>query len=184
LPPWAPGYHCVLTLVFSVFGDSENVAYNLSAVSGVVSILIVFLISFLIFKSPGPELWTAFLFGFIPIHLKYSGASDMSVVSVFFVLSAVFSWLIYARSINVKSLSLAVTVLLNKTFSHAHYEEYRLILANKNSIPVKDYWWYEKMDNSEKTYEALAGFYDFTPISRCRESGGETYSFELLTKKK
>ena len=103
---WPPGYHTILALVFSVFGSSESVAYNLSVVIGSLSILIIFLIAYLLFSNETISLYSAFLFSFIPVHLKYSGASELGITSLFFILLTLLSMFIYPRLKNIESLLL------------------------------------------------------------------------------
>ena len=110
-PNWPCGYHTILALVFSVFGNSEAAAYNLSAVIGTISILILFLMAYLLFNSQGIALGCAFLFSLIPAQLKYSGASSMDITSLFFVLLSFVSLLAYLRISDIKSLLLFIAVL-------------------------------------------------------------------------
>lgn len=109
---WQPGYHSILASVFSIFGNSEQVAYNLSALIGTVSILIIFLIAYLLFNNRNIALFCAFLFNIIPVHLKYSGASELSITSLFFTLSTLLASLVYLRFINTKSLLLLISTLV------------------------------------------------------------------------
>lgn len=73
---WPPGYHTFLSLVFGVFGDSEAVAYDTNAVLGSISIILMFLLIFLIFKDSTLALTGAFMLSFIPVHLRYSGTTS------------------------------------------------------------------------------------------------------------
>lgn len=108
LPYWPPGYHALLALVFSVFGSSEFVAYNLSAVIGSLSIPVIFLIIYLLFQNKNISLLGTFLFSIIPVHLKYSGSISLEITSLFFILLAMLAILIYSRLRNIKSLFLLI----------------------------------------------------------------------------
>ena len=105
-PVWPGGYHSILARAFSVFGDSESVAYNVSTLFGSLSILFIFLITYLLFHSQKIALYTAFLFSVVPAHLKYSGTASLEVPSLFFILLTYFSALIYLEWANTKTLFL------------------------------------------------------------------------------
>lgn len=98
LMPWPPGYHTFLSLSFHLFGDSEQVAFNTNAVVGSVSVILIFLLIFLLFKNSSLALLGAFMFSFIPVHLKYSGSSSLGIFSVFFVILCLILLEIYIKS--------------------------------------------------------------------------------------
>jgi len=86
LMPYPAGYHTFLSLIFNIFGDSEQVAFNTNAIVGSISIILFFLLLFLITKNSRLALIGAFIFSFIPVHLKYSGTSSLGIFSVFFII--------------------------------------------------------------------------------------------------
>jgi len=108
---WPPGYHTLLGLIFSIFGNSESVAYNLSVVIGSLSMLVIFLIVYLLFNNQSIALYSTFLFNLIPIHLKYSGASELGIASLFFMLLTILTSLIYLKFKNIKSLLLLTSII-------------------------------------------------------------------------
>ncbi|MCM8796849.1 MAG: glycosyltransferase family 39 protein [Candidatus Omnitrophica bacterium] len=108
-PHRIPGYHSILARAFSVFGDSETVAYNLTALIGSFSVPLVFLLTYLLFNQQGIALYAAFLFNLIPVHLKYSGASGLEVPSLFFILLSYIAALIYLRQTTLKTLFLLIS---------------------------------------------------------------------------
>ncbi len=108
-PTWPAGYHSILAMVFSVFGDSCFVAYNLSALFGSLSIPLIFLVALLLFNNQKLALYTAFLFNLIPVHMKYSGGASLEIPSLFFILFTYLCALLYARQVTIKTLFLLIT---------------------------------------------------------------------------
>ncbi len=86
LRQWPGGYHTLLSYMFMFFGDSEGVAFNLNAVLASLSIMFVFLVTYMMFKNQTYALLGSFMFTFIPVHLKFSGTNALNISSVFFVL--------------------------------------------------------------------------------------------------
>lgn len=106
LVPWPPGYHSLLALVFSIFGDAESVAYVLSSVLGAACIPLMFFLAYLLFRDAFVSLFCALLLSFAPLHLKYSGATELGIASFFFILYASVCACFYYRSPNLKTLLL------------------------------------------------------------------------------
>lgn len=103
---WPPAYHYLLSLTMAVFGDREAVAFNFSSVIGALSIGLVFLIAFLLLNDQRAALGSAFLFSLVPVHLKYSGASETGITSLFLVAGVLLSAILYVRRRDLKSLGL------------------------------------------------------------------------------
>ncbi|NYZ78558.1 glycosyltransferase family 39 protein, partial [Candidatus Micrarchaeota archaeon] len=112
LMPQPPGYPTILALTMGLFGDSEAVAFNTTAVIGSVSIILVFLLLFLTFQDSALALMGAFVFTFIPAHLKYSGTTVLEVFSLFSVVLAMISIEIYLRTKKPSTFSLFLATLL------------------------------------------------------------------------
>jgi hypothetical protein len=108
-PPWPPGYHSIVARAFSIFGDSESVAYNLTALFGFLSVALIFLMTYLLFNSQKIALCTAFLFNLIPVHLKYSGTMSLEIPSLFFISATYLTALIYVRRATIRTLFLLVS---------------------------------------------------------------------------
>lgn len=109
---WPPGYSYLLSVFLGVFGDSEAVAYNFSAIMGALSVAAIFVLLFLIFQDKNIGLLGAFLLNVLPVHLKYSGASEAGITSLFFILLALISALLYVRQKDLRSLFLLIFVSL------------------------------------------------------------------------
>jgi len=116
---WPPVYHTLLSLVLGVFGDAEAVAFNFSSVVGALTPALVFLFVFLLFDDDGIALLAALLFNLIPIHLTYSGASDLTVISVFFVVAALASARVYARTRAPAHLALLAVLIIVAVYTRA-----------------------------------------------------------------
>ncbi|MCG2718328.1 MAG: glycosyltransferase family 39 protein [Nanoarchaeota archaeon] len=112
LVQWPPGYHTFLSLMFSLFNDSEQVAFNTNAIIGSISIIFIFLLIFLIFKNSSFALIGAFIFSFIPVHLKYSGSSSLEIFSLFFMILCIISLEIYVKTKKYASFLLFLIILL------------------------------------------------------------------------
>jgi 4-amino-4-deoxy-L-arabinose transferase-like glycosyltransferase len=97
LPNWTPGYHFLLALIFKIFGISEAVAFNFNAFLGVISIAVLFLLTYLVTSSNTIALISAALLSFTPLHLKYSGNSSLEMCSLVFILLSTVSVLIFTR---------------------------------------------------------------------------------------
>jgi len=108
---WPPGYHLILAAAFRIFGASPKAAFNLNALIGSLSVMLVFFIVYLLLKKENIALWGALLFTFIPVHLKLSGTATLEVMSLFFVLLTLLFLLIYFKNQSKSILILASLVL-------------------------------------------------------------------------
>lgn len=109
---WPPGYHAILSFLFALFGDHEYVAYFLSVIIGTLSIGAVFFLSYRMFKNNRVALCTTFLFNLIPVHLKYSGASETSICSLFFILLTLIAFFNYVDFFDLPSLIFAFLTMV------------------------------------------------------------------------
>ncbi len=127
MPLWPPGYHTFLSLVFGVFGDSEEVAFNTNAIIGSLSIVLIFLLIFLIFKDPTLALIISFIFSFIPVYLKYSGTSSLGIFSIFFILLSMIFLETYVKTKKYKLFLLFLITLLYAI--HIRLENFLLLFV-------------------------------------------------------
>ncbi len=144
LIPWLPGYHTFLSLIFSLFGNSEGVAFNTNAVIGSLSIGLVFLLVFLVYKDLRLGLVASFLFSFIPVHLKFSGTNSLEILSLFFLLLAMILFELYAQKRKFSLFLLFLAVVLYTL--HIRPENSLLILF----FPV--YWWFKPRHEPVKVF--------------------------------
>ena len=83
---WPPMYHVLLGTVFNIFGGSESVAFHFNAFLGTISVFFAFLLSYLWTKKEDVSLVSAFVFGMLPIFLKFSGGVVLEIASVLFLI--------------------------------------------------------------------------------------------------
>jgi len=94
LMKWPNSHPFTFAVAFLLFGVSENVAFNLSVLLGTLSILLVFLIGYLISKKAEIGLYSALLFTFVPMLIVWSGTVAAEPFYIFYTLLAVFSFLL------------------------------------------------------------------------------------------
>jgi len=88
---WPNGYPFTLAVAYMFFGISEAVAFNLTVLLGSLSIILIFLIGYLLTKKEEIALFSALLFALIPIHIMWSGTTASEPIFVFYTLLAVFA---------------------------------------------------------------------------------------------
>jgi len=98
LMKWPNAYPFTLAFAFLLFGVKESVAFNLVVLLGSLSILLVFLISFLLSDNRTIALYSALLFALIPVHIMWSGTVAPDPVFVFYTLLTVFALLLMFKS--------------------------------------------------------------------------------------
>lgn len=95
---WPPTHHVLLAGFFSVFGYSEALAFFLTVLLAVLTLVLVFWDAFLLFKDEQAGLLAAAVFCVLPVHLKYSGTTVLEISSVFFTALALVAALLLRRS--------------------------------------------------------------------------------------
>lgn len=106
------GYPFLLNLTFNLFGDSEKVVFNLNSFLGALSILLVFLLAYLLFDNTTVGLWSAFVFNLLPTHLKYSGSGASDISALFFVIFAILAVILYSKYKKISILYLSSSFIL------------------------------------------------------------------------
>jgi 4-amino-4-deoxy-L-arabinose transferase-like glycosyltransferase len=91
---WPNGHPFTMTIAFLLFGISENVAHALAVFLGTLSILLVFLVGYLLTKKVEIGLYAALLFTFIPMMIVWTGTVAAEPFFIFYALLAVFSFLL------------------------------------------------------------------------------------------
>jgi len=94
------GLPAFYAMFFFLFGVSETVAVNISIIIATFSILLVFLISYLLFKEEKLSVYSALVFTLIPIHLRWSVTQALGPLLVFFSLLTILLFLIYLEKRN------------------------------------------------------------------------------------
>lgn len=95
-----PGWPFLISLGFLAFGEEEGVGFFLSALFGSLSILFIFILGFLIFRSDRAGLWAAFLLALSPLHILWSHSSETNIPSTFFVLLVLAVLFLYRETSN------------------------------------------------------------------------------------
>jgi len=96
-PHGLPAFYAVF---FFLFGVSETVAVNVSIAIAVFSILLVFLISYILFKKEKLSVYSAFVFTLLPVHIRWSATQALGPLLVFFSLLTILLFLIYLEKRN------------------------------------------------------------------------------------
>lgn len=97
LIPYPAGYHSFLSLMFYVFGDSEQTAFNTSAVIGSICVVLMFLLVYIQTRNTFLSLTASFIFNLVPAHLKFSGTTTICIFSVFFFILTMIFLELYIR---------------------------------------------------------------------------------------
>lgn len=147
LPMWPPAYHYLLSVVFSVFGATESVAFHFSALIGALSVAVMFLFLFLLWRDELTALAGAFMFNLIPAHLKFSGGSETGIFSLFLILWALSAALIYARRPGTKSALFLVVALAAALYARPENGLLLLLIPliaflirDKSNLPFFIFW--------------------------------------------
>lgn len=112
IEPQAGGYHVLLAAWMKVFGDTEKSAFVFSAILGALTVATIGLLGWLLFDSPTVGAWCSFLLCVMPVHLKFSGATDLGIASMLFVVVLFLSACIFMHTGSKTSCFLTVAVLL------------------------------------------------------------------------
>ncbi|MBU4493656.1 MAG: glycosyltransferase family 39 protein [Nanoarchaeota archaeon] len=89
------GLSAFYAIFFFLFGVSETVAVNVSIIIATFSILLVFLVSYLLFRKEKISVYSALVFTLIPIHIRWSVTQALGPLLVFFSLLTILLFLIY-----------------------------------------------------------------------------------------
>lgn len=102
------GYPFLIAISYKIFGLKKLGPANVSLFFSVLSILLIFLVSYLIFKSKRISLFSSFIFSFLPLNIFYSTSMLSESSSVFFILLALLSFLVYIKNKKTKTLALSI----------------------------------------------------------------------------
>jgi len=120
------GYPFMLSCAFRLFGVSDKTVFNTNVLLGALSVVIIFWITYLIFNSNlYISFWSAAIFNFLPVHLKYSGSGNSDIASLFLILSSILIILSYYKRNYISLLFLAIPVIALS----AYFKPENLILS-------------------------------------------------------
>ncbi|MCX6709767.1 MAG: glycosyltransferase family 39 protein [Candidatus Woesearchaeota archaeon] len=110
-PYGSPAFYSIF---FMIFGVSEKVAFAVSVATSIIGILIIFLISYLLFKKEDIALYSALAFSLIPIHILWSATQSLDIIFLFFSSLAILMLLLYIKK---KSACLAFAFFLALSYA-------------------------------------------------------------------
>ena len=95
--PKSIGWPFILTISFLVFGVSNWVAIYTAVVLGALTVLNIFLLTYVITKKKAVSLFSAVIFSLMPLHIRWSASAETNVPSLFFVTLTLFFCFLYYR---------------------------------------------------------------------------------------
>src|SRR3989344_5706083 len=96
---WPNAYPTILAISYAIFGISEAVAFNLVILLGSLSVILIFLLAYVLTENHKISFYSSLLFALIPVHIMWSATTASEPVLVFFTLLA-FTFLALAIKIN------------------------------------------------------------------------------------
>jgi len=108
------GWPFLISIVFLIFGLNNYYALYLGSLIGSFSIILIFLLTYLIFKNQKIALWSSFLLALTPIYILWSNSAETNSTSVFFVMLTMLFFIIYAKN---KQKSILILTILSLFFT-------------------------------------------------------------------
>lgn len=111
------GWPFFISVFYRIFGSGESLAFHISTAIGTLSILLVFLIVFSLFKNYKDKrneeiaLFAALLFSLTPAHIIWSGSVATEVPFAFFSLMTILAYLLYFKNEKFRSHLLGASLL-------------------------------------------------------------------------
>ena len=96
------GYSFLVSIPFFLFGTNESLAHYFTAIVSSMTIIIVFLIAYLMFKSKKIGILSSLIFVFIPITIRWAPTTSQGPIFLFFSALTVLAFLIYFKSFSNK----------------------------------------------------------------------------------
>ena len=115
------GFPFILSTFFLIFGVSEQVAYSVNIIFSSLSIILIFLISYLIFRKEKTSIYAATIYTFLSFSIFHSRNLEVDTLGMFFFLFALMNFLLYFRTKKfeiylVSLLSLLITIQIRFEF--------------------------------------------------------------------
>jgi len=108
----AIGYSYLLTLVYLFSGVGLNVSYIVNLLLGTLTILMIFLTSYILFKDEQASLYSSLILALFPLHIIFSRTLETNISSTFFVLSTLFCFVLYLQIKNMKTKLLTISLMV------------------------------------------------------------------------
>ncbi len=105
------GWPFILTIVFSIFGINNWIALYTSILLGALTIVNIFLLSYIITKRKKISLIAALLFSLFPAHIRWSASAEANIASLFFISLTIFLCFLYYKKNKISLLWLAIVAL-------------------------------------------------------------------------
>jgi len=117
LPLKPPGWPFLVSIVFLLLGLNNYYALYLSSILGSLSVLLIFMLTYLIFKNKNAAIWSAFFLALTPLQVIWSNSAETNTASVFFVLLTMVLFFVYVNGkkkiiLVLTSLSLLLTIMI------------------------------------------------------------------------
>lgn len=106
-----PGYQFLITIPFSIFGEYDIFSMFISGFLSSLTIILIFLIAFCLFKNEKLGLYSSAIFVFLPLDIITSPTGAVRSTSLFFIALAVLFYLLAIKKSNVKMWSLFAITL-------------------------------------------------------------------------
>jgi hypothetical protein len=97
VPKHPAGVPFILSVSFILFGVSDQVAMYTNIFYGSASVILIFMVGYLVSGREDIGLYASLFFSLVPIHVRYSGTVLLGPVSVFFQLLTVMFFLLSLR---------------------------------------------------------------------------------------
>lgn len=121
-----PGYPYLIASLFQLFGVHDIFSMLISGFLGSLSILLVFLLYFLLFNQPRGALIAATVFSFLPVDVYICSTAAVRPTAIFFML---FTLIFFMFSLKEKKISLWIATFLWLSFTIYVRLEFYLILV-------------------------------------------------------
>lgn len=106
------GFIFFLATFYKLFGVSSDLAFSLISIIGSLSVILIFILVYLIWKNTKTALISSFLLSIYPLHLRWGGSASAEIFAVFFILLTFIFLLIYLEFKNNSSLILSILLLI------------------------------------------------------------------------
>lgn len=136
------GFPYLIVLLYHIFGQTSLWSMILSAFLGSLTIILIYLISYLLFKNEHVGLYAALVFSLIPLEIMINGSASVRPVSSFFISATILLFLIALEEIE----DIKLWSLFAITFSYSIYVRQEnslllipmlfLLLFNKNGKKI------------------------------------------------
>ena len=96
-PHWPGGYHLLLGQLFKLTGVSEMTAFRFNVALASLSVALFFLLCTLLFMDQRAGLVGAALLAALPLHIQFSGTTDLTPCSSFWMIVVLLAWTLHRK---------------------------------------------------------------------------------------